>query len=453
MRSRAAGFAFAIALTVGGCSLLFNGNDLKGRNGDMGGGGTGGGDSDMGGAGGAGGGGTGGGGGTTSMCTPLTSVKFTVTHPSVAASTPRYLTVSDINKDGKLDLVTSNYDSNSFSVLLGDGSGGFALAASTPIGTCANPDEVVARDVNGDGLDDLIITCWTGSAAAVNVHVNQSTTSTVAFAAAKPVTLPASGHYFFPAPGTFDASGHVGLALVGNGGATFYAGDGAGNFTKGSTVNAGAGAQSAAVGKLNGDALDDLIVYNSDDTDMTMMLSGSSPYTATRIAYDATGATTGGTPGGTTYFGSTPILLDYDGDGLLDIVIASGTSVPGEIYFFKNGGTASAPMFGIQPTTMVAVGDIPSTLALADLNCDGKLDIASSSNGCTQNTQGCTNSMDQPPQLWVLDGHGTGFDPRQTTAIDAYCDTLAVADFNGDGYNDIACGSDGGTFNLLINTP
>ncbi|HEX8952731.1 MAG TPA: FG-GAP repeat protein, partial [Polyangia bacterium] len=61
--------------------------------------------------------------------------------------------------------------------------------------------------------------------------------------------------------------------------------------------------------------------------------------------------------------------------------------------------------------------------------------------------------VDQPPQLWILDGHGTGFDPRQTTAIDAYCDTLAVGDFNGDGYNDIACGSDGGTINLLINTP
>jgi len=59
---RPLGLAFAVALTAGGCSLLFNGNDLKGANGggDLGAGGTGGGDADMG-FGGAGGGGTGGG--------------------------------------------------------------------------------------------------------------------------------------------------------------------------------------------------------------------------------------------------------------------------------------------------------------------------------------------------------------------------------------------------------
>ncbi|HEX8951622.1 MAG TPA: VCBS repeat-containing protein, partial [Polyangia bacterium] len=242
--------ALAIAiLTIGGCG---------GASGGMGGGG--------------GTGGTGGGGGS-GMCTPLTSVKFTVSHPSVAAMTPRYLAVSDINKDGKLDIVTSNYDSNSFSVLLGDGAGGFALASTTPVATCTTPIEVVTRDVTGDGRDDVVVTCWNGTAAAVDVHVNQSTTSTVGFAAPKPVTLPAAGHYYFPAVGKLDNSGHAGLVLVGNGGATFYAGDGAGNFAKGATVAAGAGAQAAAIGNLNGDALDDVVVYNDGDNDLTMMLS------------------------------------------------------------------------------------------------------------------------------------------------------------------------------------
>ena len=123
---RAAWMAFAVALTFGGCSLLFNGNDLKGKNGggDMaagGTGGTGGGDADMG-DGGAGGGGTGGGGGTT-QCTQKATLHFTVSHPSVAAGYPRYLAVADINGDGNVDLVTSNFTNNTFSVLLGDGNG------------------------------------------------------------------------------------------------------------------------------------------------------------------------------------------------------------------------------------------------------------------------------------------------------------------------------------------
>ena len=80
-----------------------------------------------------------------------------------------------------LDLVTANFANNSFSVLLGDGSGALRAVAATPVTTCGDcTDEVVATDVTGDGrLDDLIITCveqLDRRCGAVNVYVNQSTT-------------------------------------------------------------------------------------------------------------------------------------------------------------------------------------------------------------------------------------------------------------------------------------
>jgi len=88
---------------------------------------------------------------------------------------------------------------------------------------------------------------------------------------------------------------------------------------------------------------------------------------------------------------------------------------------------------------------------MADFNCDGTLDIAAASSGCEQATQGCTNGVDQPPALWLLPGHGNGFDARIDIDVPAYCDNIVVADFNGDGYTDLACGSGGNSINVLLN--
>jgi hypothetical protein len=453
------GHALAVAVTgalaVGGCSLLFDGHDLKGRNGgdnDMaaggsGGGGGGGGGDDMAGAGGTGG--TGGGGGTTSSCTPKTTVHFNVTHPSVAAASPHYMTAGDINGDGKLDLVTSNYGASSFSVMLGDGNGGFTLAATTPITTCAWPFEPLARDVTGDGKLDLIVTCWDGSAAAVvNVHVNTSTTTTVSFATPKPVTLPAQA-YYFPVVGKFASTAtHPGLALVGNNHIYLYTGAGDGSFAAAGNIPAGMGADAAAIGDLNGDGLDDFIAYNYDDNDFTMALShAGSAYTTSPLALDNgdMGA------GGLLYFGGTPMLVDYDGDGVLDLVNSSGTSQNGYTYLYKNMGTKTAPSFPLNANE-VGVGDLPLSAVMADMNCDGKLDIVAASNGCAAAGQSCSGG----PNVWVLTAHGTGFDAPQATTIEPYCDNLIVADFNADGYPDIACGGGSTTansFNLLLSAP
>jgi large repetitive protein len=434
-------------VAVAGCSLLFDGSDLKGKNGngDMSAGGNGGGGGDD--MAGGGGGGAGGGGGGA-QCMPTTTLSYSVTHPATAATGSHYLAAADINGDGKLDLVTSNYGADNFSVLLGDGQGAFTLAPTTPIQTCLSPFEVIAKDVTGDGKPDVIVTCWDSTTAVVNVHVNTSTTSTVSFATAKPVTLPAQT-YYFPALGKFSSGAtHPGLALVGNAHIYFYNGAGDGTFAQFSAVSAGMGAQSGAVGDLNGDGVDDVIAYNYSDDDMTMALSVSpNVFAPTRLAYDNgdMGA------GGLLYFAGTPQLLDYSGDGLLDIVIASGTSQTGEIYRYKNSGSATLPTFPLMATEF-SVGDLPIDAVMADMNCDGKLDIVASSNGCAAAGQSCSGT----PNVWVHPAAGTSFNAAITTAIDPYCDNLIVADFNNDGYPDIACGGGMGvpsSINLLIAKP
>jgi VCBS repeat-containing protein len=70
-----------------------------------------------------------------------------------ADNAPRSVTAGDFNLDGKLDLATANTGSSNLSVLLGDGSGGFA--GSVNFGTGGGPYLVTTGDFNADGRLDL----------------------------------------------------------------------------------------------------------------------------------------------------------------------------------------------------------------------------------------------------------------------------------------------------------
>ena len=69
---------------------------------------------------------------------------------------PHDLAVSDFNGDTNLDIVVVNRFSETFSILLGNGMGGFALGSTQSVGTRA--DRVAVGDFNGDSKQDLVIT-------------------------------------------------------------------------------------------------------------------------------------------------------------------------------------------------------------------------------------------------------------------------------------------------------
>jgi hypothetical protein len=57
--------------------------------------------------------------------------------PAPIGSGQNAMVVADLNGDGKLDVAVTNYESNSVSVLLGNGDGTFteALGSPIPVGT------------------------------------------------------------------------------------------------------------------------------------------------------------------------------------------------------------------------------------------------------------------------------------------------------------------------------
>ena len=67
----------------------------------------------------------------------------------------RSVAVGNFNGDSHSDLVVVNNQSNNVSILLGDGSGGFGAANNIAVGT--GPLSVAVGDLNGDSLPDLSI--------------------------------------------------------------------------------------------------------------------------------------------------------------------------------------------------------------------------------------------------------------------------------------------------------
>jgi hypothetical protein len=140
----------------------------------------------------------------------------------VAGASPKSVAIGDLNEDGHQDLVIANETSGDVSVLLGDGSGDFAPTVAHPVGI--QTKTAVVADINGDGHLDVV---------AVNYGTLEITTNTVA-------------------------------VLIG---------DGSGGLAVPIILSAGNGPKSAAVADLNGDAVPDIVVGNSDASTVSVLLA------------------------------------------------------------------------------------------------------------------------------------------------------------------------------------
>jgi tetratricopeptide (TPR) repeat protein len=84
-----------------------------------------------------------------------------------AATGPIAMTTTDLNSDGNLDLAIVDQNTNTLSILLGNGNATFTEATGSPIAVGKSPVAIASGDVNNDSHPDLAIVNQTDNTVSV----------------------------------------------------------------------------------------------------------------------------------------------------------------------------------------------------------------------------------------------------------------------------------------------
>ncbi len=319
-------------------------------------------------------------------CEPATSVQVWIngfTKWAEPDTAPEIVVVTDVNGDGKPDLVTGNNFANP---LLNKGDGTFFEDVPAPLSAVPSGGAVVPAafpnvffTTGGDTVDYAMsattpfATCVvTGTTVPCALELSASNAQAVAVAS-----------------GDFDGSGFPGLAVadLANLSVEYFTSTGLVKDAS-ATLSLGIPAASAlmlASGDFNGDGLDDLAVgYQSGsghpvETVQIWLSQSDGGFTNTGNAFSGPGSS------------GQLAAADFNRDGNLDLALANGSSQI-QVAFGQGTGQFSTPVG-------YPIGSGSTTVVAGDFNADGWPDLA------------VTNATDQTVAILYNQGDGT-FTPQ-----------------------------------------
>jgi plastocyanin len=357
---------------------------------------------------------------------------FTLQTPSIAVgSHPFTVVAGDFNNDGKLDLAVANRDDNTVTILRGIGNGTFT-PIGMPIAGFNGPNSIAVADFNHDGNLDLAVTNGLdklGSASVTILLGNGNGT----FGAGTTFAVGTYPQAVIAAD--FDGDGKMDLALaiaplimpVTSDNVKVLSGNGDGTFVLRASLSTNAlTPESLAAFDFNKDGKPDLAVVNSGGGSLGNRIS---IFLNTSIG-----------PGSISFGSATNYSAGLTPHGIVAGMFTNSQGSPTPGIAVPNAGTNTvgvfladsvgnlAPVSG-SPFTVGNTGS-PSPLAIAsaDFNGDGYLDLAVANFG-----EGTVTTL-------MNDAAGS-FNSFTTTASEAASSSpreIAVGDFNGDGKPDMA---------------
>ncbi len=228
-----------------------------------------------------------------------------------SANFPFDVAVADFNEDGKPDLATANGNSDNLSVVPGNGDGTFGYATILGLAGADFPQGLAAADLNTDGHADLAVAA--SFSHNVSVLLGHGDGS---FGA--PSTL-GIGTGQFPGDVTvadFNQDGNPDLATANlTQSSSVLFGDGAGGFGTAKVVELPENAGSVVPTDVNADGYPDLTLYGG----ALMVLAGDGSGGFGQPVTPAPGLGAGDGP-------SSVAVADLDGDGRPDIATANSAS-------------------------------------------------------------------------------------------------------------------------------
>jgi hypothetical protein len=354
-------------------------------------------------------------------------------------------TVADFNEDGIPDVATvhSVFDIDNptprdeLHVEYGDGNGSFRT--NQVFKTGSGPIALVAGDFNNDGHVDLV------SANTPIIGVSGPSTLSVFLGDGKGNFSRSDIDLTFVPFGLiaadFNKDGNLDLAVAGSNQTFIFLGNGDGTFRAGVTLNL---AGYMSVGDFNEDG----------NVDLVTNAGGASIYFGKGDGtFSAPQSLSAGTP-------QNVIAADLDGDGHLDLVLPVTNFPSATLCIAWGDGTGN---FTQQTVPMPNPADI--TIAVADMDLDGRKDIVFAASGILYQTASRTFTLDgtvtdfgvfitiadlnndgMPDVIGYEDGNvraylgrgPNGLLHRQVTPLTLMGKAVAAGDFNGDGKLDIA---------------
>jgi len=363
-----------------------------------------------------------------------TGLSFLNTQTPQTGYDPWSVATADFNGDGIPDLAVANQSDGTMTILLGNGDGTFAEAASSPIAIGNSTFYVAVGDFNQDGKPDLAVASgFYGGAISIFLGNGNGTFTQ---AAGSPISV--STPYVTDAIAVADINGDgiPDIAAANDGyeygasSVTVLLGNGDGTFT---TVSAsstvGEGPVGIIAGDFNGDGKPDLATANFYDGTVTVLL-GNGDGTFTQAASSPI------------IVGSFPWTLstaDFNRDGKADLAVANTfytSGSPGTISVLLGNGDGTFIPSADSPVT---VGHSPESAAVGDFNGDGIPDLAAANNN--------------DDTVTILLGAGDG---TFTTAavgpvrVGDFPQSTVTADFTGSGISDLAVGNENDSVSVLL---
>jgi len=322
--------------------------------------------------------------------------------------------LGDFDGDKVTDLAVVNEAENDVTILLGMSGGAFNPAPTIhldPMGQ--NPVAIVAQDLNGDHVLDLVIANSNSDNIAVLLGLGNGS-----FQA--PLFFPSGSSGSDPiglvlADLNFD--GHVD-AVTANGrsnDASVLLGDGKGNFGAPRSFVTDVQPFAVAAPDLNGDQIADVVTVNG----------GSQSPNAAVLLGQGDGGLAGVEDVATQPNPSVVIAGDVDNDGVSDLIVAQSGSNTGSLLIYP----AAPPAGFALPTVLQSAGDT-ATIGSGDFNGDGLLDLVA------------LNAKQANVSLFLATPGGK-FAAAHNFPIGSGATALVVGDWNGDGRSDLAIARQG----------